>query len=172
MPLPVQTFVVPADYCLALIDAAAYPSFVAEGWTLEGICRHFAEQMGRGTMVAWGTGAPGNWRVEVGGARRIGGGHREFTGLIRASRGQLHLTSYDELTMAAQFADVRLPRPGTGEWSVRLATGPYTCRVVQLYDPAEAESEAVFEQDSPHFAVEIEAAQVAPPAIASVPWFG
>jgi hypothetical protein len=31
MPLPVQTFVVPAEYCLALIDAAAYPSFVARG---------------------------------------------------------------------------------------------------------------------------------------------
>ncbi len=61
MPLPVETFVVPADYGLAIIDTAAYLSFVAGEWTLDGIRRHFAEQMALGTMVAWGTGAP-TWR--------------------------------------------------------------------------------------------------------------
>lgn len=173
MPLPVETFIVPADYCLAIIDAAAYPSFVAERWTLDDIRRHFVEQMALGTMVAWGTGAPGNWRVEVGGARRISGGHREFMGRLRATNGVLHLTSYDELTAAAQFTEVRLPRPGTEGWAVRLAAGQYTCRVVQLYDPAEAESEAVFGQESPHFAVEIKAARGAAPATGGeVPWFG
>lgn len=173
MPLPVETFIVPADYCLAIIDTVAYPSFVAEEWTLDDIRHHFAEQMALGTMVAWGTGAPGNWRIEVGGARRISGGHREFVGRLRATNGVLHLTSYDELTAAAQSAEVRLPRSGTEEWAVRLAAGQYTCRVVQLYDPAEAESEAVFEQESPHFAVEIKAARGTSPATGGeVPWFG
>jgi hypothetical protein len=40
------------------------------------------------------------------------------------------------------------PRPGTGGWAVTVAPGEYDCRVVQLDDPAEAESEAVFAQET------------------------
>jgi hypothetical protein len=170
--LPVKTYVVPADYCLAIVDAAAYPSFVSGQWDLDDIRRHFVEQMRCGTMLAWGTGAPANWRLQVGGPRRFGGGYREFTGRIRASEGVLHLVSYDELTMAAQFADERLPGRGVRRRSVRLPAGQYDCRVVQLFDPVAADSRAVFEQKTPHYAVILKRARgAAPPALRRVPWF-
>ena len=56
-------FVIPADYCLALFDAHAYASFVAPDWTLPQLRTHLVGEMGRGVIVVWGTGAPGNWRV-------------------------------------------------------------------------------------------------------------
>lgn len=120
-------------------------------------------------------GGPGHLatgEIEVGGERQIAGGHREFNGRIRVTGGGIHLSSYDELTWAAQFADARLPRPGTEGWLLRLAAGQYDCRVVQHYDPADAESKAVFEQESPHFAVEIKAARgEALATLSAVPWF-
>jgi hypothetical protein len=172
MTLPAKTYVVGADYCLAIVDAAAYPTFVSGQWELDDIRRHFVEQMRRGTMLAWGTGAPANWRLEVGGPRRVGGGYCEFTGRIRASKGVLHLVAYDELTMAAQFADERLPSPHGGRRSVRLPAGRYDCRVVQLFDPASADSEEVYNQKTPHYAVILRRARgPGPPSLRRVPWF-
>ncbi|AWM40378.1 hypothetical protein C1280_27555 [Gemmata obscuriglobus] len=164
--------VVPAEYLIAVVDLAAYRTFVAPDWTLDAIREHFAAEIARGTMLAWGTGASGNWRVEV--IRdRAGGGFRECAGRVRATTGQLHLTSYDELTVAAQFRDVRLPRAGTEAWAVAVEPGWYDCRVVQLYDPGLAESEVVFHQETPHFRLELVATggKGRRSRVAGVPWF-
>jgi hypothetical protein len=167
-----NSFVIPADYCVALIDAAAYPSFIDENWNLPQIKAHFVTQMNRRTMLAWGTGASGNWRVGVGSGTGVAHGFREFAGSITATGTKLHLTSYDELNWGAQFQDARLPRRGTEEWSISLAPGEYHCRVVQLYDPAKAESEEVFNQKSPHFLLEIKKATHSIPSVfEQVPWF-
>jgi hypothetical protein len=168
-----DSFVIPADYCVALIDAAAYPSFVDANWTLPQIRAHFVAQMNQGTMLAWGTGAPGNWRISIANGPRTGQkGYREFTGRISATGKKLHLTSYDELTMAAQVEDVKLPRKGTDGWFISVGPGDYECRVVQLYDPAQAESEELFNQESPHFLIKLKKAKGGKPkAIKQVPWF-
>src|SRR5579883_1304886 len=165
--------VVPAEYLLALVDLAAYRSFVAPDWTLESLRQHFAAEMARVAMLAWGTGAPGNWRVEVARERVGGAGFRECSGRIPATTERLHLTSYDELTVAAQFRDVRLPRPGTEEWVVAVEPGWYGCRVVQLYDPGLADTEAVFYQETPHFRLELlpAAGGGRRPRAAGVAWF-
>jgi hypothetical protein len=165
-------FVIPADYCIALIDAAAYPSFVDTNWTLPQIQEHFVTQMNQGTMLAWGTGAPGNWRISVAARAGAASGYREFTGRISVTGTKLHLTSYDELTMAAQFENVQLPRQGTDGWLISLRRGEYDCRVVQLYDPAAAESEEVFKQAAPHFLLKItKAERVKGSKFDHVPWF-
>ena len=168
--------VLPAEYCVALIDAAAYPSFVDEAWTLPQIRKHFVRQMNAGTMLAWGTGASANWRIRVGGRGRGGGGtarvYREFMGRITATGKKLHLTSYDELTMAAQFEHVRMPEKGTEGWFVPVKPGEYDCRVAQLYDPAKADSAQVFEQKTPHFLLSVAKAEgPKPSAFKQVPWF-
>jgi hypothetical protein len=168
-----DSFVIPADYCVALIDAAAYPSFVDSNWTLPQIREHFVAQMNRATILAWGTGAPGNWRISVATGRGTATkGYREFTSRITATGNKLHLTSYDELTMAAQVEDVKLPRKGTDEWFIPVGPGDYECRVVQLYDPAQAESEEVFNQELPHFLIKLTQAQRGTVrATKQVPWF-
>ncbi|HEY0073997.1 MAG TPA: hypothetical protein VGB77_07845 [Abditibacteriaceae bacterium] len=154
-----ESFVIPADYGVALVDAAAYPSFVAKKWSLPQIQKHFVAQMNQGTILPWGTGAPGNWRIDITDGSTTGiksrlravQGYREFRGYITATGTKLHLTSYDELTMVAQFKDRQLPSEGSNEWFISICPGEYECRVVQLYDPEEAESEEVFNQETPHF---------------------
>ena len=47
----------------------------------------------------------------------------------------LLVTSYDSLTMAAQFSDVVLPQPHEQDLRVELPDGSYCCRVVQMFDP-------------------------------------
>lgn len=164
--------VIPADYCVALIDAAAYPSFVDPDWTLLQIRNHFVAQMNQKTMLAWGTGASGNWRISVTTRSEVAPGYREFTGRITATGARLHLMSYDELTMAAQFEDVILPQKGTADWSVSVEPGEYKCRVVQLYDPAQAQAKTVFNQESPHFRIELTKAERGRSSkIKKVPWF-
>jgi hypothetical protein len=54
---------------------------------------------------------------------------------------------------------------------VTVAPGEYDCRVVQLYDPAEAESEAVFGQETPHFAIELMSATGDSCGVGEIPWF-
>ncbi len=166
-----ETVVVPADALVALADLADYRSFVAADWTLSQLRAHFATEAARGAMVAWGVGESGNWRIAV--ARERGpGGFREFAAPIRATGRQLHLVGYDELTMAAQFPDVRLPEPHGGAWPVAVAPGWYECRVVQLYDPALADSPEVFHQQTPHFRLELlPAGGGRPGAGPGVPWF-
>ena len=122
-------------------------------------------------MVAWGAGESGNWRIAV--VRERGpGGFREFAAPIRATGRLLHLVGYDELTMAAQFADVRLPEPHGGVWPVAVQPGWYECRVVQLYDPAQSDSEEVFRQETPHFRLELLPSDgIRSGAGPGVPWF-
>ena len=165
--------VIPAEYCVALIDAAAYPSFVDDEWTLPQIRKHFVRQMNGGTMLAWGTGASANWRINVaGGAARTARVYREFTGRITATGRKLHLTSYDELTDAAQFENVRMPEKGTEGWFIPVKPGEYDCRVAQLYDPARADSAQVFGQKTPHFLLTLAKAEgPKPSAFKRVPWF-
>lgn len=167
-----ETVIIPADALVALADFADYRSFVAADWTLDQLRAHFTAEAARGTIVAWGAGESGNWRVAV--ARERGpGGFREFTAPIRATGRQLHLVGYDELTMAAQFPEVRLPEPRGGAEPVPVEPGWYECRVVQLYDPALADSEEVFHQETPHFRLELLPSRggAGPGTGPGVPWF-
>jgi hypothetical protein len=172
-PGPLESVVVPAKSLVALVDLAAYRSFVATDWNLNTIEDHFAKEMTRGSMLAWGTGETANWRIEVTREHRPGDGFRQCAGRVRATTAQFHLTAYEELTMAAQFRHVRLPRPGTEGWVVAVEPGWYDCRVVQLYDPALADTSAVFDQETPHFRLELVACakKGQRQEVVSVPWF-
>jgi hypothetical protein len=167
-----ETIIVPADALVALVDLSVYRSFVAAEWTLDSIRAHFAAEMRHGTMIAWGAGESGNWRIEVAHQSEGANGFREFVAPIRASTGRLHLSSYDELTMAAQFPEVRLPRQRGEDLSVEVEPGWYECRVVQLYDPELDGTEQVFFQESPHFRLELIRTGVAKSDSATgIPWF-
>jgi hypothetical protein len=52
-----------------------------------------------------------------------------------------------------------------------VTPGLYVCRVVQLYDPARAMSNEVFDQAEPHFLFEIEPMTAATDPWTEVPWF-
>lgn len=120
---------------LAIIDPVAYSSFVDSEWTFNQLVRHFQDETALQRMAIWGTGREDIWRVEIRHGRTSEPGFREFTTLLRSSNDHLLLTNYESLTMAAQFEDVRLPEPHQKSMVFPLASGLYSCRVVQRFDP-------------------------------------
>ena len=94
-------------------------------------------------LLIWGTGMELFWSIDVSFQPTRASGFREVVGSIDASRGRLLLTSYESLTMAAQFPDVTLPEAHERGQVLSVSPGLYDCRIVQLSDP---ESGAPFEE--------------------------
>jgi hypothetical protein len=126
---------------LALIDPDAYRSFVAEDWTYPEIMQHFTQEMQERHALIWRTESENMWRVLVQFHPATGVGAPEFVGPIGATHGRLLLTSYESLTMAAQFADVTLPEPHEQDQLIMLAPSMYRCRIMRTGVAAEDESE-------------------------------
>jgi hypothetical protein len=103
---------------LALVVPPTYQSFVAESCDFELLRSHFRRQMGRRSMLIWGTGLEGSWRVDL----RVGGpvvqGFREVFGPLRVEGGSVLVTSEDLVSQDAARTRSRKPRQEE-EW-------PYT----------------------------------------------
>jgi hypothetical protein len=153
---------------LALVVPAAYDTFVASDWTLDQILTHFKTQMGRRSLLIWGTGLEGSWKVDVRLKKSKVKGFREASGPVQVVGGSLLLTNYESLTMAAQFKDVTLPEKHQEDLLVSLPDGDYTCRIIQMFDPEQQESAG---DDSPDFVIEIQKATGKVAAWESIPWF-
>src|SRR5436853_582867 len=94
---------------LALVVPAAYEAFVACKWKFDQNMSHFQVQMARRSLLIWGTGLEGFWKVDVVLKKVNVKGVREVSGPLHIAGGSLLLTNYESLTMAAQFKDVTLP---------------------------------------------------------------
>lgn len=153
---------------LALVVPAAYKTFVDSDWTLDQILAHFKAQMGRHSLLIWGTGLEGLWKVDVRLKESKAKGFREVSGTLQVVGGSLLLTNYESLTMAAQFEDVTLPEKHQEDLLVSLPDGQYTCRIIQMFDPKQEESAG---DDKPDFVVEVLKATLKPATWESIPWF-
>jgi hypothetical protein len=85
-------------------------------------------------------------------------GFREAIGGISASTGTLLVSSYDALTMAAQFEDEPLPAKQEQHQLLEVVAGPYRVRVVQTYDPRGDQPS----EGAPHFLIELESGSCDP----------
>jgi len=129
-------FKISDDSCfLALIDPDAYDGFVGTDWTWDTLQDHFAREAREQHLVVWSTGMEHVWSVDVLFEPVELTGIREVNGSIIASQGRLLLTNYESLTMAAQFADVRLPEAHEQDQILSVSPGTYNCRIIQLPDP-------------------------------------
>ncbi len=153
---------------LAVVVPAAYEGFVAPDWQFAQLFRHFTAQMDRRSLLLWGAGLEGVWRVEVRQRRSRACGFREVSGPIRVVGGTVLVTNYESLTMAAQFADVRLPERHQRDLLVELPDGEYACRVVQMFDPSAAESAGA---GKPDFVLDFTRAASVLESWPGVPWF-
>ena len=153
---------------LALVVPTSYETFVARNWTFDQIMAHFRAQMARRSLLIWGTGSEGSWKVDVVLTKSHAAGFREVSGPLLVVGGSLLLTNYDSLTMAAQFNDVTLPENHQGDLVVPLPDGDYTCRIIQTFDPQEAECAG---DDKPDFVVEIQKGEGKRAAWGNIPWF-
>jgi hypothetical protein len=153
---------------LALVVPATYETFVASNWTLDQILAHFKAQMARRSLLIWGTGLEGFWKVDVSLANAKVKGFREVIGPLHVVGESLLLTNYESLTMAAQFKDVTLPERHQQDLVVSLPDGNYTCRIIQMFDPKLVESAG---DGTPDFVVEVQKATGQPASWESIPWF-
>ena len=153
---------------LALIVPAAYGTFVASEWTFDQIMTHFKAQMAQRSLLIWGTGLEGFWKVDVALEKTGAKGFREVSGPLHVVGGSVLLTNYESLTMAAQFDDVTLPEKHQEALLVSLPDGDYTCRIIQMFDPEQEESAS---EGVPDFVVEILKATGTLEPWERIPWF-
>lgn len=152
---------------LALIVPATYETFVSEDWTLDQIMAHFKTQMMRRSLVIWGTGIDGCWKVDVRQTTTNVKGFRAFCGSLQVNGGKLLVTNYESLTMAAQFDDVTLPEKHQENLLVAVPDGDYTCRIIQMFNPEQEDSAA---DDEPDFIIELLMAKKTFP-LENIPWY-
>jgi hypothetical protein len=152
---------------LAVIVPATYEGFVDRDWEFHQLLGHFHAQMARRSLLLWGTGLEGFWRVDVRLSPSGIQGYREISGPLHVVGGAVLVTNYESLTMAAQYADVRLPQQHERDQLVELPDGEYVCRVVQMFDPEEAESAGA---DQPDFVLEF-SRSAGTRAWSRIPWF-
>ena len=165
-----KIFTIPADYgCFAILDPESYLGFVSEDWTIQGLKKHFIEQNERGALISWGCGC-GNWIVKLVFGSSNETGFRSFESGIKTN-GKLLLTTYESLTMAAQFEDVTLPETHEVGQVIKVASGNYKVTVVQCFSTEEAESDKVFNQTTPHYIVSLESTNNDIVPVKEVPWF-
>jgi hypothetical protein len=150
---------------LALVDPDAYQGSVGPGWDFSQLLEQFRRQMAEQRLLIWATGMENTWSVEVRTRDAPQRGFRDITGPIRCTRGRLLLTSYDSLTMAAQFPDVSLPEPHEREQIIHMDPGMYRCRIVQRHDPDDKNV-----RDGSDFVLELQRADDAGPAWTDIPW--
>jgi hypothetical protein len=153
---------------LAVVVPSTYQSFVDSNWELDQLFDHFRRQMIQQSLLIWGTGLEGSWRVDVRVHESPARGFREASGPLRVTGGSVLVTNYESLTMAAQFEDVRMPEKHDEQQLVALNDGEYCCRVVQMFDPEQQEAA---NDGAADFVVEFSRPMVLPASWSNVPWF-
>ncbi len=139
---------------LALVDCAAYRSFLSEDWTFESLTAHFVKEMQSRILLAWDCSDWGDtYTVAVRKGFSAETGFRSISGAINATAGKIHLLSYASLSMAAEDRDIDLPEDHEAGNVITVTPGVHKVRIVQTYNPEKAENRT---EGSPHFIIEIE----------------
>jgi len=144
---------------LSIVDLRRYSPFVGDDWTYEQLLRKFQRAMAEQAMLVWDCGDGGGpYDVLLRSGLTTQRGFREATGSVRTAPGKLHFVSYDALTMAAQFADEKLPAKTESEFAFDVA-GDVRIRVVQMFDPRRTTE---IPEREVHFIIEVEPGDAPP----------
>lgn len=120
---------------LGIVNADTYKSFVDEDWELLQLFDHFVDEMNADALIIWSTGTPNYWNVVVGESPTGNISFREFSKIIKVTNGCLYLTNYEDLTMAAQFADDKMPAKHHSDLRIELDNGHYIVTIKQMRNP-------------------------------------
>ena len=124
---------------LAIVNADQYNSFVGKEWEFSQLLNRFIEEMNSDHLIIWATGLENEWTVSFLNKSADNAAFREFSKTITVTNGQLFLTNHEDLTMAAQFADEKIPASHNSDRFIELANGEYEITVRQLFDPTDYE---------------------------------
>jgi len=162
------------DGFIALVNNARYEGYVDNNWQFDQLMAHFVDQMNAGNIVIWQTSNDGGgiWLVSIQGEPSNMFAFREFEQLINVTTGELFLTNYSDLTMAAQFYDVAVPATHNSDLKIELENGRYKLTIRQLFDPDDASHYFGIEDDE-NIAFEviiIPSSETEQPKVNSVYW--
>jgi hypothetical protein len=126
---------------LAIVNADRYNSFFANQWELPQLLNHFVDEMNNDNLIIWATGSENNWTVNFIDKSFDKNAFREFSKTIEVTNGQLFLTNYEDLTMAAQFEYEQIPSKQNDLLNIKLDNGKYNFTIRQLFNPVDHEYE-------------------------------
>lgn len=153
---------------LALIAPDAYQSFVCLDWEFNQLIERFKQQMKDHHLLIWGTGREDIWKVSVQLDSDLEpDGNRHVTGSIHASAGQLCVTNYEALTMAASYEHIRLPKLPSHGKVFSVPEGMLNCTICQIRDPELEKSES----EDVDFLILLSSKPEAISTWTSIPWF-
>ncbi|MDR3696022.1 hypothetical protein [Mucilaginibacter sp.] len=125
------------DGFIAIVNSDNYQSFVDHDWQFDQLMAHFVDQMNAGNIVIWQTSNDGGgiWVVAIRNQPSNTLAFRQFEHFINVTNGELFLTNYSDLTMAAQFSDASVPSRHNADLNIAMENGVYKVTVRQLFDP-------------------------------------
>ena len=127
---------------LAIVNDDTYKSFLYENWELPQLMNHFIFEMNKSALIFWATGSQEEWTVALLEKPSAKKSFRAFTKSITVTNEKLYLTNYEDLTMAAQFKDEKVPAAHNADWIIKLDNGIYDMTIRQLFDPEDFDYEA------------------------------
>jgi len=120
---------------LAIANPETYNSFVGEDWDLPHLMSRFIDEMNKDALIIWSTGSSGEWTVLFADKPTNKRSFREFEKTITVTEEKLCLTNYEDLTMAAQFENDKIPAKHNSDLLIKLENGQYKFTVRQMFDP-------------------------------------
>ena len=122
---------------LGIVNDEKYNSFISEDWQLPQLFKRFVDEMNNDNLILWATGSENTWRVNFVNEPSETKSFREFHTTLEVTNGKIFLTNYEDLTMAAQYCDERIPAKYNADLSIYLDNGRHEFKIRQFFDPAD-----------------------------------
>lgn len=126
---------------LGIVNADTYKSFVSEDWKLSQLLAHFVKEINDDHLILWATGSENIWTIKFVNNPSEIKPFREFYKILEVTNGKIFLTNYEDLTMAAQYDDEKIPSNHNANLSIDLDNGSYEFQIRQLFDPEDYDYE-------------------------------
>ena len=124
---------------IAVVNADNYKSFVSKDWELSQLFNHFVDEMNSDNLIIWSTGSANVWTISFVDKQSDKISFREFYKTIEVTNDRIFLTNYEDLTMAAQYEDEKIPANHNVNLSLQLDNGRHKFLIRQLFDPEDYE---------------------------------
>lgn len=134
---------------MGLVNVDKYSSFVKEDWNFNDLRDRVILEMNLGNLLFWSTGQEGQWNVRITNKKTNDKPFRTTQGLLKVTSEKLFLTNYEDLSMAAQYEDEKLPQKHNADLVLLIENGIYNVTINQLFNP----ENLVADSDQLHFEI-------------------
>lgn len=134
---------------MGLVNVDKYRPFIKEDWNFSDLRERIIQEMNLCNLLFWSTGQEGLWNVRITNQKTDDKPFRTTQGLIKVTSEKLFLTNYEDLSMAAQYEDEKLPQKHNSDLGLLLENGNYNVTISQLFDP----ENLIHDADQLHFEI-------------------